>query len=54
MKTTNREILSLKKFDNKVVVKLMYSDRLNIVNAEQVENELIFLLYNENKTILFD
>jgi anti-anti-sigma factor len=54
MKTLNREILSLKKFDNKIVVSLKHSDRLNVLNSEQVEGELLQLLHNGEKTILFD
>jgi len=54
MKTTERQLLSLKKLDNKTVVSLMHSDRLNVLNSEQVENELMYLLYNGTKTILFD
>ncbi len=54
MKTLDREMLSLKKFDNKVTVTLRYSDRLNILNSEQVEGELLQLLHNGEKTILFD
>jgi anti-sigma B factor antagonist len=54
MKTLDREILSLKKFDNKVTVTLRHSDRLNVLNSEQVEGELLQLLHHGEKTILFD
>ena len=54
MKTSDRKIFTLKKFDNKVIVSLMHSDRLNVLNSEQVESELLQLLHNEEKTILFD
>lgn len=54
MKTTDREILSLKKLDNKVIVTLRHADRLNILNSEQVEGELLELLHQGAKTILFD
>jgi anti-sigma B factor antagonist len=54
MKTTDRQLLSLKKLDNKTVVSLRHSDRLNILNSELVEGELLELLYNGEKTILFD
>ena len=54
MKTSDRKILSLKKIDNKVVVRLNHSDRLNVLNSELVEGELMELLYHGEKTILFD
>ncbi len=54
MKTIDRKVLSLKKFDNKVTVTLRHSDRLNVLNSEQVEGELMQLLHYGEKTILFD
>jgi len=54
MKTIDREILSLKKLDNKTIVALKHTDRLNVINSEQVEGELLELLHQGAKTILFD
>ncbi len=54
MKTIDREVLSLKKLDNKVIVTLKHADRLNVINSELVEGELLELLHHGVKTILFD
>jgi len=54
MKTQNRKILSVKNFDDTVFVSLEPADRLNILNADQVEKELIQVIQNGEKTILLD
>ena len=54
MKTLNKNTLSVKEFDNGLIVTIKNTDRLNILNSAEVEKELTELVLSENRTILLN
>ena len=54
MKAKNTNTLTIKRFDDNVIASIKNSEKLNILNAGEVEKELTEIVLSGNKTVLLD
>ena len=54
MKTLDKKILLYKRIDNSIIASFKYTNRLSIINSNEIEDELLLLIKNGETSIFLD